>query len=117
MLHRENLNALKSQISDTRRLWKQTIFWTGLAIVVVFSVGLLFSGALIDLFLPLPSMIRILLLAGIIGFVGFLCFKYIIKRHFAPITPHDIALKVEECHPELEDRLVSAIQFLSLIHI
>ena len=111
MLHRENLNALKSQISDTRRLWKQTIFWTGLAIVVVFFIGLLFSGALIDLFLPLPSMIRILLLAGIIGFVGFLCFKYIIKRHFAPITPHDIALKVEECHPELEDRLVSAIQF------
>ena len=111
MLHRENLDGLKSQILDTRRLWKRTIFWTGLAIVTVFFIGLLFGGALIDLFLPLPSIIRILLLVGLISSVGFLCFKHIIKRHFAPMTLRDIALKVEERHPELEDRLVSAIQF------
>ena len=111
MLHRENIDTLKSQILDTRRLWKRTIFWAGLAIVAVFFVGLLLAEALVDLFLPLPSIIRILLLVGIIGFVGCLCFKHIIKRYFASITLHDIALKVEECHPELEDRLVSAIQF------
>ena len=111
MLYRENLDALKSKILDTRRLWRRTIFLTGLAIVVASLIGFLFGEALIDLFLPLPSYVRILLLVTIIGFVGFLCFKHIIKRHFAPITLHDIALKVEEHYPELEDRLVSAIQF------
>ena len=72
MLYRENLDALKSKILDTRRLWRRTIFLTGLAIVVASLIGFLFGEALIDLFLPLPSYVRILLLVTIIGFVGFL---------------------------------------------
>ena len=61
--------------------------------------------------MPLPSSVRIALLIGVIGAVGYLLYRYLIQPLRVKLTPHDVALNVERKHQDLEDRLVSALQF------
>jgi hypothetical protein len=65
---------------------------------------------LLDWSLILPAGVRLVLLtAGLAGF-GFLAFKRIFYPLGVKITDDDLALFVERHFPELNDRLISAIQ-------
>ncbi|MCZ6677857.1 MAG: hypothetical protein O7E52_11475 [Candidatus Poribacteria bacterium] len=111
MATREGYEELHAKLLETRRTWKRTLFWTGCTIVLIGLVAILAGEAVIDLLMPLPSAVRIVLLVGIIGSVGYLLYKYLIQPLRTQLTLHDVALNVEQKHPELEDRLVSALQF------
>ena len=94
-----------------RRVWKRTLFWTGCAIAIVGLIAILAGAAIIDLLMPLPTSVRIALLVGVIGAAGYLLYRYLIQPLRVKLTPHDVALNVERKHRDLEDRLVSALQF------
>ena len=111
MAAREGYTELQARVLAARRVWKRTLFWTGCAIAVVGLIAILAGAAIVDLLMPLPSSVRIVLLIGIIGTVGYLLFRYLIQPLQAKLTPHDVALNVERKHRDLEDRLVSALQF------
>jgi len=108
---RDNYAELQSRILDARRVWKRSLFWTGSAIVLIGILAFLVGESIIDLLMPLPSPVRIVLLAGIVGATLYLLYKHLIQPLRAALTLRDIALNVEQRHPNLEDRLVSAIQF------
>ncbi len=108
---RDNYAELQSRILDARRVWKRSLFWTGTAIVLIGILAILIGESIIDLLMPLPSPVRIVLLAGIVGATLYLLYKHLIQPLRAALTLRDIALNVEQRHPKLEDRLVSAIQF------
>ena len=111
MAAREGYTELQARVLAARRVWKRTLFWTGCAIAVVGLIAILAGAAIVDLLMPLPSSVRIALLMGIIGVVGYLLYRHLIQPLRAKLTPHDVALNVERQHQDLEDRLVSALQF------
>ncbi|MYE90952.1 hypothetical protein F4X33_18360 [Candidatus Poribacteria bacterium] len=111
MAAREGYAALQARVLAARRVWKRTLFWTGCAIAVVGLIAILAGAAIVDLLMPLPGSVRIALLIAIIGAVVYLLYKYLIQPLRVKLTPHDVALNVERKHQDLEDRLVSALQF------
>ena len=111
MAAREGYAALQARVLAARRVWKRTLFWTGCAIAVVGLIAILAGAAIVDLLMPLPYSVRIALLIGIIGAAGYLLYRYLIQPLRVKLTPHDVALNVERKHRDLEDRLVSALQF------
>ena len=111
MSTRENYAELQTRILDARRVWKRSLFWTGAAIVLIGFLAILVGESIVDWLMPMPSAVRIALLVGIIGATLYLLIKYLIQPMRASLTFRDVALNVEESHPNLEDRLVSAVQF------
>ena len=111
MAAREGYTELQARVLAARRVWKRTLFWTGCAIVIVGLIAIFAGAAIVDLLMPLPRSVRIVLLIGIIGAVGYLLYRYLIQPLRAKLTSHDVALNVERQHRNLEDRLVSALQF------
>ena len=111
MAAREGYTELQARVLAARRVWKRTLFWTGCAIAVVGLIAILAGAAIVDLLMPLPNGVRIALLMGVIGAVGYLLYSYLIQPLRVKLTPHDVALNVERQHRDLEDRLVSALQF------
>ena len=65
----------------------------------------------VDWLMPLPSAIRIALLVTGVGIIGYLLYKHLVQPIKASLTLRDVALNVERNHPNLEDRLVSSIEF------
>ena len=111
MAAREGYTELQARVLAARRVWKRTLFWTGCAIAIVGLIAILAGAAIVDLLMPLPGSVRIALLLAITGAVGYLLYKHLIQPLRAKLTPHDVALNVERQHQDLEDRLVSALQF------
>ena len=111
MAAREGYTELQARVLAARRVWKRTLFWTGCAIAIVGLISILAGAAIVDLLMPLPRSVRIVLLIGIIGTAGYLLYRYLIQPLRVELTPHDVALNVERQHQDLEDRLVSALQF------
>ena len=111
MAAREGYTELRARVLEARRVWKRTLFWTGCAIATVGLIAILAGAAIIDLLMPLPTSVRIALLVGVIGAAGYLLYRYLVQPLRVKLTPHDVALNVERKHRDLEDRLVSALQF------
>ncbi len=108
---REGYAELQARILAARRVWKRSLFWTGVAIVLTGVIALFVGEAIVDWLMPLPSPIRIALLTIGVGVTGYLLYKYLVRPLRASLTLRDVALNVERNHPDLEDRLVSAIEF------
>ena len=108
---REGYAELQARILAARRVWKRSLFWTGFAIVLTGVIALFVGEAIVDWLMPLPSPIRIALLTIGVGVTGYLLYKYLVRPLRASLTLRDVALNVERNHPDLEDRLVSAIEF------
>ena len=108
---REGYAELQARISGARRVWKRSLFWTGFAIVLTGIIALLAGEAIVDWLMPLPGTVRITLLGVGAGVIGYLLYKYLVQPLRASLTLRDVALNVERNHPDLEDRLVSAIEF------
>ncbi len=108
---REGYAELQAKVLEARRAWKRSIFWTGFAIVLTGLTALFMGEAIVDWLMPLPNFVRIALLIGGIGLIGYLLYRYLVQPLRASLTLRDVALNVERNHPDLEDRLVSAVQF------
>ncbi|MBM3242859.1 hypothetical protein FJZ31_41900 [Candidatus Poribacteria bacterium] len=105
------LQELRERVYEVRRVWKRTIFLTGCA-VVLFSLIAIFLGEIIlDLLMPLPMIIRAIFLAGIVASFGYLVYRFIVKPVRKKLPEHDVALHIEQHYTDLEDRLVSSLQF------
>ena len=108
---REGYAELQARILAARRVWKRSLFWTGFAIVLTGIIALFVGEAIVDWLMPLPSAVRVALLAIGVGVIVYLLYKYLVRPLRASLTLRDVALNVERNHPNLEDRLVSAIEF------
>jgi len=111
MERREEYTELQTKILAARRVWKRSLFWTGFAIVLIGLLAILVGGSIVDWLMPLPSAVRVVFLVGIVGTTIYLLYRYLIVPIRAALSPRDVALNVEQSHPDLEDRLVSAVQF------
>ena len=108
---RESYAELQEKILGARRVWRRGLFWTGAAIVLTGLLVIVVGESIVDWLMPLPSPVRLALLAGLVTVTGYLLYRHLIQPLRASLTLRDVALNVERHHPSLEDRLVSAVQF------
>ena len=108
---REGYAELQARILEARRVWKRSIFWAGFATVLTGLIALFMGEAIVDWLMPLPGFVRIALLIAGIAMIGYLLYRYLVQPLRASLTLRDVALNVERNHPDLEDRLISAVQF------
>ncbi len=111
MNHREGYAELQSKILDARRVWKRSLFWTGAAIVLTGILAIVVGESIVDWLMPLSSPVRIALLGVVLVATGYLLYRYLIQPLRVSLTLRDVALNIERQYPNLEDRLVSAMQF------
>jgi hypothetical protein len=111
MSENSNLQELRQRVAEVRRVWKRTIFLTGCAVVLFSLIAILLGEIIIDLLMPLPMIVRALFLAGVVASFGYLVYRFIIKPVRQKLTEQDVALHIEQHYTDLEDRLVSSLQF------
>ena len=64
-----------------------------------------------DWWLRLPGMVRLCLLVGTLGGTGYVAWRFFVAPLRIPLNEDDMALAIERRHPDLGDRLISAVQF------
>jgi hypothetical protein len=108
----ESGRKLSSRLAELRQKVRLHLGLTGVsqALVVIISVG--FVSLLLDYFfrLSMPTRVVQALLFG--GGLGWFINSRLYGRLIRPLADADLALTVERAYPELDCRLVSAIQFL-----
>jgi hypothetical protein len=106
----ERMVPVTQRLSRLRGSIRRLFALDGLARLGLAMSAFVVLTFLLDWSLILPSGVRlVLLLAGVAGF-GFLAFKRILYPLGVKISDDDLALFVERHFPELNDRLISAIQ-------
>src|SRR6185503_19399301 len=106
----ERMAPVTERLSRLRGAIRRLFALDGLSRLILALAAFVVATFLLDWSLLLPSGVRLVLLAaGIAGF-GVLAFKRIVYPLGVKISDDDLALFVERHFPELNDRLISAIQ-------
>jgi len=106
----ERLAPVTERLSRLRGAIRRLFALDGLSRLFLALCALVVLTFLLDWSLILPAGVRLfLLVAGLAGF-GVLAFKRIVYPLGVKISDDDLALFVERHFPELNDRLISAIQ-------
>lgn len=106
----ERMAPVAARLRRLRGAIRRLFALDGLSRLLLASAAFVAATFLLDWTLILPSGVRLVLLAaGLAGF-GILMFKRILYPMGVKISDDDLALFVERQFPELNDRLISAIQ-------
>ncbi|HVT29952.1 MAG TPA: hypothetical protein VHE81_18185 [Lacipirellulaceae bacterium] len=105
--------AVRRALDAVRRRIRAYVWIEGLAIVVA-TLGVAFwLGLAIDwTFEPSPAVRRIGLIA-IAGVLLYVCYRYLLRRLFTPITDTSAAVLLERRFPALNDHLITAVDVAS----
>src|SRR5690349_21390964 len=101
-------------LGAVRRRIRAYVWLEGIAITIV-ALGLLFwIGLATDwLFEPSPAIRRIVLIAaGCIAF--YVCYRYLLRRIFVPISDKTAAVLLERRFPALQDHVITAVDVASI---
>ncbi|MBX6312506.1 MAG: DUF4175 domain-containing protein [Isosphaeraceae bacterium] len=109
-------SPLEARIAALRGRVRRLLALHGLSWVVAAGVLAVIVAGLADWIVPghLASEVRLVLLVGILGLVGWLTARYVIRPLVVRFRDLDIALRIEQRWPGLNDRLTSTVQFLAL---
>jgi hypothetical protein len=111
---RELPNSVRRTLDAVRRRIRAYVWVEGLAITVV-ALGLIFwLGLATDwLFEPSPTTRRIsLIAAACIAF--YVCYRYLLRRIFVPISDTTAAVLLERRFPALKDHVITAVDVASI---
>ena len=86
----------------------------GLALLVGLVVPLVLVAGLADWLIHLDAIARLTFLVAVAGFAAWLAYRYVIVPLIVRFADLDIAMRIEERWPGLNDRLASTVQFLRL---
>src|SRR4051794_34970543 len=107
-------SRLEARIATLRNRVRRLLAVRGLSWVVGLLVPIVILLGLADWAVHLDAVVRVAALAALAGFAGYLSWRYVIKPLIVRFNDLDIALRIEERWPGLNDRLASTVQFLRL---
>ncbi len=90
--------------------WKKRVWIVGSCRVFVITMTAFLVALAFDAFFELDSVVRIVLLVVILALFGFSAFRLLIRPLLELPGQGQIARYIEERHPHLEDRLVTAVE-------
>jgi hypothetical protein len=101
--------ALRRLLDAVRTRLRAYVWLEGLAIVVVLLGAAFWLGLALDwTFEPSPTVRRVALI--VIGCVAlWACYRYLLRRVFAPISDSSLALLLERRFPKLADHVLTAV--------
>lgn len=106
----ERLASVSARLSGLRASFRRLFALDGLSRAGVAAVAFIGITFLADWSFALPVQVRLTLLLGGVGLLGWIVAKRILAPLGQKISDDDLAVLVERAHPELNDRLISAIQ-------
>src|SRR6516165_8020968 len=108
------MNPLLSRLAALRRRVLILEGWRGVTALLSLLVGAVLFAGLVDWTVQLPSLVRGLLLVGIVAGSGYVAYRYLVRPLASPVDNLSLALRVEEAYPDLNDSLASTVQFLTV---
>ncbi len=105
---------LESRIGALRKSVRTLLALHGICWVLGLVLPMLIAVGLADWLFHLDPAIRTVLLACLIGALAYLVYRRVLRPLLVRFADLDIALRIEERWPGLNDRLASTIQFLRL---
>ena len=105
---------LERRISGLRGQVRRQLALHGLAWVVAGAVVAVLLAVLIDWLFHLSRELRFGLLVALGALVSWIVYRQVIQPLFVKFRDLDIALRIEQRWPGLQDRLASTVQFLRL---
>lgn len=108
----EKVTNFRKRLEKERRKLKGLFLLRGIGEVITFLFLYFFGVFLLDYLVPdIPGLVRGLFLVGGLVGGGYLCWKRVIVPVKSPLDEYDLALAIEDTYPELQDRLVTALEF------
>ncbi len=105
---------LESRIKALRASVRRLLALHGICWVLGLLLPLVILAGLADWLFHLDAVIRAVLLAGLGVALAYLCYRWVLRPLLIRFADLDIAMRIEERWPGLNDRLASTIQFLHL---
>lgn len=102
--------TLKNRIDRVCRHWKRLILLKGTSITALSTIAFLLFAFLMDSLLELSGSVRFFMLVAIVTTFVITFFWTIVRPLLNVPTQTQLARFIEEKHPDLEDRLVTAIE-------
>jgi hypothetical protein len=106
-------HPLESRIAALRGQVRRLIAAHGMAWLVLGVLAAIITAGFLDWLVHLVPEVRLVLLGCVLAASVWLAIRYVFKPLIVQFNDLDIALKIEERWPGLNDRLASTIQFLS----
>ncbi len=103
-------NALRQLLRQAARRWQRQVAWTGAIRTLLVAMLVLLTACCLDLFLPLPWTGRVLLSFTFYGIVLVYALTAWLGPTLIPIKPKRLAWLLEHLHPQLNEKLISAVE-------
>ncbi|MDR3634404.1 MAG: DUF4175 domain-containing protein [Isosphaeraceae bacterium] len=105
-------HRLETRIAQLRGQVRRLLVLYGMSWVVGLLIPLVILAGLADWLVHLDAALRVIALVLIVAAAGWLLARYVVTPLVARFEDLDIALRIEERWPGLNDRLTSTVQFL-----
>ncbi len=105
---------LESRIARLRGQVRRLLALYGIGWVVALLIPLIIVAGLADWAIHLDLAVRLMVLALVVGVAVWMTLNYVITPLIVRFQDLDIALRIEERWPGLNDRLASTVQFLRM---
>jgi len=106
------MNPLHRRLAALRRRLRVITISRGVSAVLIVVLGITILAGLLDWQAQLPSLVRAFLLVGMLAGAAFAAVRFLFMPLAVRSDNLSLALRVEECYPELNDALASTVQFL-----
>jgi hypothetical protein len=107
------MNPLKKRLAALRFRVRVLDGWLGVCALVALILGAFVAEGMLDFWMHLPSLVRGILLVGLLVSSGYIAYRFILRPFTRPADDLNLALRIEEAYPELNDALATTVQFLS----
>ncbi len=105
---------LESKIRALRSSVRRLLAVHGLCWVLGLVLPMVIAAGLVDWLFHIDPTIRLILLIGVVAACGYLVYRRILYPLLVPFADLDIAMRIEERWPGLNDRLASTVEFLQM---
>jgi hypothetical protein len=107
------MNPLLRRLASLRRKVRFLDGWLGVCALIALILGVAVTEGVLDFWMHLPSLVRAVLLVGLLVSSGYVAYRFILRPFSKPCDDLNLALRIEEKYPELNDALATTVQFLN----
>jgi len=103
--------GIRGKLSALKRALRAHLLGRGLSLAIVAMVAGVFFSYVIDRMLDMERAQRALILAVALAGIGYVLWRFLIRPLRVPMDAEELALVLEDHYGELDDRLISTLQF------
>ncbi len=107
---KERHRSLKRRVCEVRNRWRRLILLKGISVTLLSTVAVFLAAYVLDSTFELSDVLRFLFLIALVTVFFLVLYSTVIRPLLRTPTEPQLARYLEEKHPDLEDRLVTAVE-------